>query len=73
LGRLSPAAKIPFPVAAWEVRSSRFLGVDNAPDAVERFLLFVRKRAKQLVDECVVELWDGAVRIARFEPEEPEE
>jgi hypothetical protein len=32
-----------------------------------------RKRAKQLVDECVVELWDGPVRIARFEPEEPEE
>jgi hypothetical protein len=26
-----------------------------------------RKRAKQLVDECVVELWDGPVRIARFE------
>ena len=32
-----------------------------------------RKRAKQLVDECVVELWDGPIRIARFEPEEPEE
>jgi hypothetical protein len=32
-----------------------------------------RKRAKRLVDECVVELWDGPVRIARFEPEEPEE
>ena len=32
-----------------------------------------RRRAKQLVDECVVELWDGPVRIARFEPEEPEE
>jgi len=32
-----------------------------------------RRRAKQLVDECVVELWDGALRIARFEPEEPEE
>jgi hypothetical protein len=32
-----------------------------------------RKRGKQLVDECVVELWDGPVRIARFEPEEPEE
>ena len=28
-----------------------------------------RKRAKQLVDECVVELWDGPVRIDRFEPE----
>jgi hypothetical protein len=27
-------------------------------------------RAKQLVDECLVELWDGPVRIARFEPEE---
>jgi hypothetical protein len=32
-----------------------------------------RKRARQLVDECLVELWDGPVRIARFEPEEPEE
>jgi hypothetical protein len=32
-----------------------------------------RKRAKQLIDECVVELWDGPVRIDRFEPEEPEE
>ena len=30
-------------------------------------------RAKQLVDQCVVELWDGPPRIARFEPEEPEE
>jgi hypothetical protein len=29
-----------------------------------------RKRAKQLVDECVVELWNGSIRIARFEPEE---
>jgi hypothetical protein len=28
-----------------------------------------RQRAKQLVDECIVELWDGPVRIARFEPE----
>jgi hypothetical protein len=27
-------------------------------------------RAKQLVDECLVELWDGPVRIARFGPEE---
>jgi hypothetical protein len=25
-----------------------------------------RRRAKQLVDECVVELWDGPVRMARF-------
>jgi hypothetical protein len=32
-----------------------------------------RKRAKQLVEECVVELWGGPVRIARFEPEEPEQ
>jgi hypothetical protein len=32
-----------------------------------------RRRAKQLGDECVVELWDGPVRIARFEPEKPEE
>ena len=34
-----------------------------------------RHRAKQLVDEyeCVVELWDGPVRMARFQPEEPEE
>jgi hypothetical protein len=30
-------------------------------------------RAKQLVDDRVVVLWDGPVRIARFEPKEPEE
>jgi hypothetical protein len=38
--------------------------VDLFCDDVER----AKERAKALVDDKPVELWDGSIRIARFEP-----